>query len=248
MPGTTLRLPSSQGWVSIVSCGQRHYHLKPSRISFLWAWSPYSNFCWVIFFPAVASNRASQDCQIQGITTLCVISGNCKWQCSLLSLAPCISESVSARLPFIFFPFLNPRWGVSISHQPVFQRNYSVFVTLDASKVVRVMKTSWAISRPDYSGCLSVIKAWLSDAMGHLGIVDVLYAQVGDEWNLASTCSAWHVCTRSKRDCHSTLLLLNVVFSGLYWEVENKVQTICYCIQADFSGFCILLFCRLITF
>lgn len=156
------------------------------------------NFCQVIFFPAGDSSRASRDCEIQQIHTLRVISGNCKWQCSL---APC--QWVSVCETSIFFFFFNPSWGVSISHQPVFQCNYSVFVTLDASKDVDVMKTSWAISCPDYSGCVSVIKAWLSDARGHLGIVDVLYAQVGDKWNSAWTCSAWHVCTRRKQDRHS---------------------------------------------
>lgn len=208
MRGTTLRLPSSRGWAGIVCRDSRHYHLKLQNI-----------FCPVIFFPAGDSNRASQDCEIQRIHTLRVISGNCKWQCSLARLAP-HCESESARLPFFFF-FFYPRWGVSTSHQPVFQCNYSVSVTLNASKDVHMMKTSWAISRPDYSGRVSVIKVWLSDAMGHLGIVDVLYAQVGDKWNSASTCSAWHVCTRGERHCHPLCFCRMLFLVDWTWEITK---------------------------
>lgn len=133
--------------------------------------------------------------------TLCVISGNCKWQFSLARLAHAlwVSVCVTSNLFFFFYP----RWGVSTSHQPVFQCNYSVSVSLNASKDVHVMKTSWAISHPDYSGRVSVIKVWMSDAMGHLWIGDVLYAQVGDKWNSASAYSAWLVCTcrRCGHDC-----------------------------------------------
>lgn len=132
-----------------------------------------------------------------------------------------VSQSLRDFHFFLFFFY--PRWGVSTSHQPVFQCNYSVSVTLNASKDVHMMKTSRAISRPDYSGRVSVIKAWLSDAMGHLGIVDVLYAQVGDKWNSASTCSAWHVCTRGERHCHPLCFcrMLFLVDCTHRWEITK---------------------------
>lgn len=208
MRGTTLRLPSSRGWAGIVCRDSRHYHLKLQNI-----------FCPVIFFPAGDSNRASQDCEIQRIHTLRVISGNRKWQ----SRTPRPALWVRVCETSIFFFFFYPRWGVSTSHQPVFQCNYSVSVTLNASKDVHMMKTSRAISRPDYSGRVSVIKAWLSDAMGHLGIVDVLYAQVGDKWNSASTCSAWHVCTRGERHCHPLCFcrMLFLVDCTHRWEITK---------------------------
>lgn len=81
------------------------------------------------------------------------------------------------------------RWGVSSPYQPVLHCNYSVSVALRASKGLRMMKSAQAISHADYSGCVCVIKVWMSDWMGHLWIVEVFYKPECEILNTRCRCT-----------------------------------------------------------